>query len=152
MYVKYKYSIRQEIIAKFCNALANPARIRICQFLGKYQAAYFGRIHDEIPLSKATVSQHLSVLKEAGLIDAIVEAPHVKYSINRDNWMLATDIIDHFMRTCQFDGRGEPHPEIDFDHNVCCCLNEEDSEKISAAELEEAEKEAAGEAAESSEE
>lgn len=128
MYVKHTYTIRQDIIAKFCNALANPARVAICQFLGKYRYVYFGRLHDELPLSKATVSQHLSVLKEAGLIDAEVVAPHVKYSINKENWALATEIISSFMKTCKWENEGEPCPEVDFDKEVCCCLNEDSTE------------------------
>lgn len=115
MYVKRSYSIKQEIIAKFCNALANPARVAICQYIIKNGESFFGSIHNELPLSKATVSQHLTVLKDAGLIDSEVIAPHVKYSINIDNWMLATEIISSFMATCTLESGNDVEDGVDAD-------------------------------------
>lgn len=49
----------------------------------------FGDIHEELPIAKATVSQHLKELKEAGLIQGEIEAPKVRYCINKENWKLA---------------------------------------------------------------
>lgn len=81
------YSIRQEQLARFAKAMGHPARIAILQFLAKQETCYFGDIHEELPIAKATVSQHLKELKDAGLIQGEVEAPKVKYCINRDNWL-----------------------------------------------------------------
>ena len=80
------YTIKQELVARFANALANPARVAICEFIGKQKTCYFGAIQEVIPLSKATVSQHLTVLKDAGLITGEVMPPRVKYSIDEENW------------------------------------------------------------------
>lgn len=41
-----------------------------------------GDIVDELPLAQSTVSQHLKVLKEAGLIQGIIDGPRVCYCIN----------------------------------------------------------------------
>ena len=60
------YSIRQEQLARFAKAMGHPARIAILQFLAKQETCYFGDIHEELPIAKATVSQHLKELKEAG--------------------------------------------------------------------------------------
>jgi len=49
-------------------------------------SCYFGDIHNELPIAKATVSQHLKELKNAGLIQGEIETPKVKYCINRENW------------------------------------------------------------------
>ncbi len=87
------YSIRQEQLARFAKAMGHPARIAILQFLAKQETCYFGDIHEELPIAKATVSQHLKELKEAGLIQGEVEAPKVKYCINRDNWHLANELF-----------------------------------------------------------
>lgn len=91
------YSIRQEQIARFAKAMGHPARIAILQFLARQQNCYFGDIHEELPIAKATVSQHLKELKDAGLIQGEVESPKVKYCINRDNWQLAFELFNGFL-------------------------------------------------------
>lgn len=94
------YSIRQEQLARFAKAMGHPARIAILQFLAKQENCYFGDIHEELPIAKATVSQHLKELKEAGLIQGEVEAPKVRYCINRDNWLLARELFAGFFGQC----------------------------------------------------
>ena len=91
------YSIRQEQIARFAKAMGHPARIAILQFLARQQNCYFGDIHEELPIAKATVSQHLKELKDAGLMQGEVESPKVKYCINRDNWQLAYELFNGFL-------------------------------------------------------
>lgn len=95
-----EYSIRQEQLSRFAKALGHPARIAILQFLAKQETCYFGDINEELPISKATVSQHLKELKNAGLIQGEVEAPKVKYCINKDNWLLAKDLFGGFFGQC----------------------------------------------------
>ena len=57
------YSVKQEQVARFAKAMGHPARIAILQFLAKQTQCYFGDIHEELPIAKATVSQHLKELK-----------------------------------------------------------------------------------------
>ena len=95
-----EYSIRQEQLARFAKAMGHPARIAILQFLARQNTCYFGDIYEELPIAKATVSQHLKELKEAGLIQGEVEAPKVKYCINRDNWQLARELFGGFFDKC----------------------------------------------------
>ena len=90
------YSIRQEQLARFAKAMGHPARIAILQFLAKQDTCYFGDINEELPIAKATVSQHLKELKESGLIQGEVEAPKVKYCINRENWEYARQLFQEF--------------------------------------------------------
>ncbi len=93
---KKEYTISQEQLARFAKALGHPARIAIMDFLAKQDTCYFGDIHEELPIAKATVSQHLKELKDAGLIQGEIETPKVKYCINRENWKLAKQIFDDF--------------------------------------------------------
>ena len=93
---KKDYTEKQERIARFAKALGHPARIAIMQFLAKQEQCYFGDIHEELPIAKATVSQHLTELKDAGLIQGTIEIPKVKYCINRDNWVLAKMLFKEF--------------------------------------------------------
>lgn len=91
-----EYSIRNEQLARFAKALGHPARISILDFLLKQETCYFGDIHDELPIAKATVSQHLKELKDAGLIQGEIETPKVRYCINKENLKQARQIFDDF--------------------------------------------------------
>ena len=95
---KKEYSIKQEQLARFAKALGHPARIAIIHFLAKQETCYFGDIHEELPIAKATVSQHLKELKDAGLIQGEIETPKVKYCINKENWRLAKELFGEFFR------------------------------------------------------
>ncbi|MBR2367956.1 MAG: winged helix-turn-helix transcriptional regulator, partial [Alistipes sp.] len=99
--VNKDYTVKQEQVARFAKALGHPARIAILQFLAKQTQCYFGDIHEELPIAKATVSQHLKELKDAGLIQGEVETPKVKYCINRDNWRLAQELFVEFLGQCE---------------------------------------------------
>ena len=94
--INKKYTLNQEQIARFAKAMGHPARMAILQFLAKQSTCYFGDIHEELPIAKATVSQHLKELKEAGLIQGEIETPKVKYCINRENWQLAQQLFNDF--------------------------------------------------------
>lgn len=97
---KKDYTATQEQLARFAKALGHPARVAIMQFLAKQKTCYFGDIQEELPIAKATVSQHLKELKEAGLIQGEVETPKVKYCINRANWQLAQQLFKDFFSQC----------------------------------------------------
>ena len=63
-----EYTEKEIALANYAKALSHPARIAILNLLVKKQACICGDIVDELPLSQSTVSQHLIVLKDAGLI------------------------------------------------------------------------------------
>lgn len=101
--VNKEYTIRQEQLARFAKAMGHPARIAILDFLAKQESCFFGDIHEVLPISKATVSQHLKELKDAGLIQGEIETPKVKYCINVDNWKIASKFFAEFFgqRVCK---------------------------------------------------
>ncbi len=70
-----------EELAALAKALAHPARVRIVRILLRKNACICGDIVEELPLAQSTVSQHLKVLKEAGLIRGDVDGPRVCYCI-----------------------------------------------------------------------
>lgn len=90
------YTDEQERIARYAKAMGHPARMAILQFLAGRETCFFGDIHEELPIAKATVSQHLKELKEAGLIQGEIEAPKVRYCINRTNWEEAKRLFSVF--------------------------------------------------------
>ncbi|MDD5975763.1 MAG: metalloregulator ArsR/SmtB family transcription factor [Bacteroidales bacterium] len=87
---------KDEQIARIAKAMSHPTRVAILNFLAKQTTCYFGEINEELPIAKATVSQHLKELKSAGLIQGEIEAPKVKYCINRENWEVAGQLFADF--------------------------------------------------------
>lgn len=73
-----------ERLAALAWAVAHPARVRILRLLVSRQTCVCGEIVDCLPLAQSTVSQHLKILKESGLIQGEVDGPKVCYCINAD--------------------------------------------------------------------
>lgn len=70
-----------EELAALAKAIGHPARVQILRLLTTKSSCVCGDIVDELPLAQSTVSQHLKVLKEAGLIRGDVDGPRVCYCI-----------------------------------------------------------------------
>jgi ArsR family transcriptional regulator len=83
MYTEYKPT-DFESLAFACKALSHPARLEILHTLARRGACICGEIVDVMPLSQATVSQHLKTLKNAGLITGEVDGPRSCYCINTE--------------------------------------------------------------------
>ena len=95
--MKRKNTEQDEQLARFAKAMGHPTRIAILKFLASQNECFFGDIHKVLPISKATVSQHLTLLKEAGLIKGEIFPPRVKYCINPENWKLAKAMFAELM-------------------------------------------------------
>ena len=78
------------------NALAHPVRVAILQLLSKQSCCYHGDMAEELPIANSTLSQHLKVLKEAGLIQGEINPPKIKYCLNRENWAMAKGLMIGF--------------------------------------------------------
>lgn len=70
-----------EELASLSKAIGHPARVKILRVLVRKNVCICGDIVDELPLAQSTVSQHLKVLKDAGLIRGDVDGPRVCYCI-----------------------------------------------------------------------
>lgn len=68
-------------LAALTKALGHPARVKILRLLVRKNACICGEIVDDLDLAQSTVSQHLKVLKEAGLIRGDGDGPRVCYCI-----------------------------------------------------------------------
>ncbi len=72
----------EERVAKMLKALSNPTRLGIVRFLSCHVGCITNDIVQTTPLAQATVSQHLKVLREAGLVQGTVEGPATSYCLN----------------------------------------------------------------------
>ena len=74
----------QKELALICKALGHPARIRILQYLKAADRCICGEIVNILTLAQSTVSQHLKILKQVGLVKGEIEGPSTCYCLNRE--------------------------------------------------------------------
>ncbi len=72
------------LLARLAWAVSHPARVSIVRLLIIREACVCGEIVAELPLAQSTVSQHLKILKESGLIQGEIDGPKVCYCINSE--------------------------------------------------------------------
>jgi ArsR family transcriptional regulator len=63
-------------------AVAHPARVRLLRILLARKACVCGELVEAMPLAQSTVSQHLKILKDAGLIRGEIDGPKVCYAVD----------------------------------------------------------------------
>ena len=81
------FSIELQELAKFAKVISHPARLAILQYLSETKTCISGDISDFIPLSRTTVSQHLTELKAMGLIRGDIDGLKVNYCLCNANIM-----------------------------------------------------------------
>jgi len=86
-----------DTLAEVLKALGHPARLRILSLLAERGTCICGDVVEEMPLSQATVSQHLKVLKQAGLISGTIDGPRSCYCIDHAEMVrLRAQVADLF--------------------------------------------------------
>ncbi|WNJ20444.1 metalloregulator ArsR/SmtB family transcription factor [Pontibacter sp. G13] len=92
----HEFTEQQQQIAEIAKALGHPARIAILQVLAHKESCVCGDIVLELPLAQSTVSRHLKVLKDAGLVQGEI-APHKScYCIDPKGWEQAQKLFGQF--------------------------------------------------------
>jgi len=86
-------------MARYAKAMAHPIRMYVLELLSKQSCCYSGDLTEVLPIVKSTLSQHLKELKDAGLIQGEIEAPKIKYCLNKDNWKEAQALFKKFLNT-----------------------------------------------------
>lgn len=99
------FTNEQNHLAIMLKALAHPARVAILQHLVKTNACVCGSIVEELGLAQATISQHLKELKNAGLIQGIIEGVNVCYCIEPNAWKLLHKELDAFFASYTDNGK-----------------------------------------------
>jgi ArsR family transcriptional regulator len=82
--VRVKASATDDELAALAWAVAHPARVRILRILIATDGCVCGELVEMLPLAQSTVSQHLKILKEAGLVQGEVDGPKVCYCVHPD--------------------------------------------------------------------
>jgi ArsR family transcriptional regulator, arsenate/arsenite/antimonite-responsive transcriptional repressor len=83
-------------LAPMLDALSHPARLQIVLHLARYNGCTAGNISDRLPLSKSTVSEHLSKLKEVGLISSTPNGICLNYRLNDEGIALVKKYFSEY--------------------------------------------------------
>ena len=86
-------------LAPLLDALSHPARLQILLHLAKYNGCPAGSISERLPLSKSTVSQHLSKLKESGIVQVTPDGQCLRYKLNDEIINLLNQQYSYFIST-----------------------------------------------------
>lgn len=72
---------QNEPLAALAKALAHPARLRILRLLARTPGCIGGDIVQAVGLAQSTVSEHLRILKAAGVIEGQIDPPRICYAL-----------------------------------------------------------------------
>jgi len=73
--------IAQDRLAALAKALGHPARLQILILLARTPGCIGGDIVQAVGLAQSTVSEHLRILKTAGVIEGQIDPPRVCYAL-----------------------------------------------------------------------
>ncbi|MDT8450609.1 MAG: metalloregulator ArsR/SmtB family transcription factor [Wenzhouxiangellaceae bacterium] len=94
--------------AAVAKALAHPARIRIVRLLLARETCVGGDIVEQVGLAQSTVSEHLRILKAAGVVVGEIERPRICYSLNAAALAPLTALLDEISARQQAGRLGGP--------------------------------------------
>ncbi len=79
-------------------ALGNPARFRIVQLLAARNACVCGDLVSDLPLAQSTVSEHLKVLKDAGIVQGTIAGPNTCYCLDPTSLQFLASLFGSLQR------------------------------------------------------
>ncbi len=86
-------------IATIAKVFAHPARVAILQYISRQDSCICNDIVDEIGLAQATISQHLKVINDAGLLDGNFQGKSLCYCLNIERFQEFQELLNSFFNT-----------------------------------------------------
>ena len=90
------FTEQQNQISNLAKAFSHPARVAILQYISTQEACICNDIVDEIGLAQATISQHLKVINDAGLLKGTFEGKSLCYCLNIDRFQELQTLFNTF--------------------------------------------------------
>jgi ArsR family transcriptional regulator len=107
----------EQRLAQMLKALGNPVRFHIVQVLAERKMCITGELVEFTTLAQSTVSQHIKVLREAGLIEGEVEGPATCYCLNEAGIRWLKERIGGWLAGCCGDAAAAAPSD---DAPACC--------------------------------
>jgi ArsR family transcriptional regulator len=77
-----KKEFSEEELGNLCKAIGHPVRVKLVRMLIDRGECISGDLAEEFALAQSTVSEHLRILKEAGLVEGTIDGPRRCYCVN----------------------------------------------------------------------
>lgn len=78
-------------------ALAHPLRLRILAFIDDHGTIHVNKIYNTLKLEQSITSQHLRILRLAGVVSAEKKGKYMTYSINYDVVSKASNAVSNYV-------------------------------------------------------
>ena len=88
-----------ETLATVAKALGHPSRVNILRMLLTRDRCVCGDVVDRVPFAQSTVSQHLKVLKDAGLVRGEIAGQTICYCANLNALFRLRKLLDDLLET-----------------------------------------------------
>lgn len=79
-------------------ALAHPLRLKILQFIDRYGTINVNKIYNSLGIEQSITSQHLRILRLAGVVNAEKQGKFMHYDINYDIVIKANKAVKNFLK------------------------------------------------------
>jgi len=86
-----------EVSSEILRALAHPLRMRILAFIDRNERINVNRIYNTLQLEQSITSQHLRILRLAGVVSAEKKGKYMTYSINYDVVSKASNAVSNYV-------------------------------------------------------
>jgi len=96
---RHIHPLQANKLADYARVLSNPARISIINYIGDCEGCLCKDISEKIKLSQPTTSQHLQVIKRAGLLKSKFEGKSQYYRINLDRLYELKNLFHEFFES-----------------------------------------------------
>lgn len=95
-----KVTFQQEklqVSTELMRALAHPLRLKILEFLDQHKNIQVNQIYNTLKIEQSIASQHLRILKNAGVLVADKDGKYMHYTIDYQRVSNAVKAINRFM-------------------------------------------------------
>ncbi len=86
--------LSEDDLGELCKALGHPARVRLIRILLDKGECISGDLAEEFSLAQSTVSEHLRILKDAGLIKGTIDGPRRCYCVNEQRLRYFKSLVE----------------------------------------------------------
>lgn len=88
---------KDQNISRFCSAIAYPVRVDILFYLANHPETRVEVLYRKYPLAKSTISDHLKILRESGLVRFHEKYPYNLYSLDWKNFSQLRHVLQEYL-------------------------------------------------------